>query len=372
MGWGWLLDAPWFALLGAGTLLYQPEFMGILPVFLWSMLILPLVVLGFERFGSRALWPSFLLYGAVQLWGWNLPGLGGTEIELNPLAWQVLFVLGAWFGRRSLLSGRAIGIHPPLIAAAASVILVGLWMRAVDHGIINGPSFDFGRIMLKQDLAWPRLVHALAVSYMAVTFFRRKDILLRHLPLRALAAVGRNSLQVFCVGLFLSFLAATTFRLYPAERLWLEIPLIGGGCAALMAFAMQSEHRTRSANRLQLRSFNPREQFRFFAAVKRTGLRSAVSIATKLARLIYGSGRAELVPRHGTKGQIRAAMLPKRDPRAICVGQEHAGEVPYPIKSIVKQPPADRTEQHGTTDSLSPHGWPGSAQPLACAERRWR
>jgi hypothetical protein len=116
-------------------------------------------------------------------------------------------------------------------------------MRAIDHGLIPGPAFDFGRIMLKQDLAWPRLVHALAVAYIAVVLFRQREVVLRHLPAQSLAAVGRNSLHVFCVGLFLSYGAATAYRLHPDWRMWLELPLIGGGCAALLAYAVLSERR---------------------------------------------------------------------------------------------------------------------------------
>jgi hypothetical protein len=187
------------------------------------------------------------LYAAVLYTGVNLPT---WPVEgrwyFNPFAWQLLFVLGAWFGRRALQQGRAIGVHLPLVLAAAAVLVVGGWMRAVDHGLIRGPAFDFDWIMLKQDLAWPRLLHALAVAYIAVVLFHRREIALRHFPAQALAAVGRNSLQVFCVGLFLSYGAATAYRLHPDWRLWLELPLIVGGGAALHAFAVVSERRHRA------------------------------------------------------------------------------------------------------------------------------
>jgi hypothetical protein len=241
LGWGWLIEAPWYALPGAASLLYQPGFMGILPVFLWCMMLLPLAMWGFARIGAWALLPFAALYAAVQLWGWHLPGLGGREIEINPFAWQILFVLGAWFGRRALRQGRAIGVHPWLVAGAALVLVVGAWMRAVGYGLLPGPAFDFGWIMLKQDLAWPRLLHALAIAYIAVVLFRKREVALPNLPMQALAAVGRNSLHVFCIGLFLAYGAATLYRLHPEWQLWLELPLIGGGFVALLAFARLSE-----------------------------------------------------------------------------------------------------------------------------------
>ena len=243
MGWGWMLDAPWFALPGAAALLYQPHFMGILPLFLVCMLGLPLAMYGFERRGALALAPALMLYAAVQLWGWHLPALGGSEVELNPLAWQLLFLLGAWFGRQALLRGRAIPLRRPLILLAALIVLFGIWIRAIDHGLIAGPGFDLEAMMRKQDLAWPRLVHALAVSFLAIVLFRRRDLPLRGIPAQALAAAGRHSLRIFCCGLFLSYGAATLYRLHPALRLWLELPLIGGGCALLLALAIGLDRR---------------------------------------------------------------------------------------------------------------------------------
>ena len=243
MGWSWLIAEPWLALPGAATLLYQPEYMGILPVFILCMLALPLLVAGMERVGPLALLPSLGLYAAVQAWGWHLPGLGGTEVEFNPLAWQILFALGAWFGRRALLRGRAVGRHPALLAAAALVLVVGLWLRLVEHGLIAGPALDLQALMGKQDLALPRILHALALAYAVVTLIPPRPLTLRGWPAQALAAAGRNSLNVFCLGLFFSYAAASLFRAFPGAARWLDLPLVGGGALLLMAIAWVAERR---------------------------------------------------------------------------------------------------------------------------------
>ena len=241
MGWGWLLREPWFALPAAAALLYQPLYMGILPVFLWCMLLLPALLWGFTRAGAWALLPPAALYAGVQLWGWHLPGLGGTEIELNPLAWQILFVLGAWFGRSALLHGRAIRRDPWLFAAALLVLGFGLWARLLDHGLLDGPTLDRGWLMAKQDLALPRVLHALALAYAVVVLVppRALDLPGRLLP--ALAATGRNSLNVFCVGLFVSYAVAAVFRAFPQAAPWLDAPLVGLGAAALLGLAVMAE-----------------------------------------------------------------------------------------------------------------------------------
>ena len=241
MGWGLLLREPWFALPAAATLLYQPQYMGILPVFLWCMLLLPALVWGMDRFGARALLPAAALYAAVQLWGWHLPGLGGTEIEFNPLAWQILFVLGAWFGRRALLQGRAIRSHPALLGGAALVLGFGLWVRLVEHGIIAGPVLDLEALMGKQHLAFPRLLHALALAYAVAALLPPRAMALAGRLLPALAATGRNSLNVFCVGLFFSYAVAALFRAFPGAAPWIDPPLIAAGALALMALAAAAE-----------------------------------------------------------------------------------------------------------------------------------
>ena len=58
---------------------------------------------------------------------------------------------------------------------------------------------------------------------------------------QAMAAIGRNSLQVFCLGLFLSWTVAALFRLFPADRLVLDLALIPAGIAVLIAFARWRE-----------------------------------------------------------------------------------------------------------------------------------
>jgi hypothetical protein len=241
IGWGWLLTAPWFALPGAATLLYQPEYMGILPVFIWCMLILPVLIRGMDRLGAWALLPSVLLYAAVQLWGWHLPGLGGTEVEFNPLAWQILFVLGAWFGRRALHRGRAIRRHPGLLLLAFATLAIGFWVRLVEHGLIGGPALDLQAIMGKQDLALPRVLHALALAYVVVALVPPRAMALRGRLLSALAATGRNSLNVFCVGLFFSYAVVSIFRTFPGAAPWLDLPLIAAGALGLMGLAAMAE-----------------------------------------------------------------------------------------------------------------------------------
>ena len=221
--------------------------MGILPVFILCMLALPLLVYGMERFGRLALVPSLVLYAAVQVWGWRLSGLGGTEVEFNPLARQLLFALGVWFGRQALLRGRAAGRHKLLLAAGVLVLLAGLWIRLVEHGVIAGPALDLQALMGKQNLALPRVLHALALAYVVMTLIPPRPVTLRAWLPQALAAAGRNSLNVFCLGLFVSYAVVSLFRAFPGAAPRLDLPLVGGGALLLMAIAWMAERRRQQA-----------------------------------------------------------------------------------------------------------------------------
>jgi hypothetical protein len=235
LGWGWLLEAPWLALPAAASLFWQPEQMGILPVFLWCMALLPGFLWLAGRAGAWALLPCFVLYGSVQAWGWHLPGLHGREVEFNPLAWQLLFLLGAWFGRRALLHGQAIGHSRWLLAGALLVLAAGAALRGGEHAGL----LDLSALAGKQDLAPARLLHALALAYAVVALWRVREVPLRNALTRALAAAGRQSLHVFCIGLFLSYGLATLFRLWGWSP-WLEA-LVPAGALALLGFASLSE-----------------------------------------------------------------------------------------------------------------------------------
>lgn len=239
LGWSWLVQAPWAALPGAAVLLWQPMEMGILPTFLWGMALLPGFLWLVERAGAAALLPPALLYAAVQAWGWHLPGLGGQEVEFNPLAWQFLYLLGAWFGRQALLRGRAIERHPATLAAALLVLAAGAWLRLAERGVLPGAGLDAPALMEKQDLAPARLLHALALAYAVAALWRMREVPLRGALLRALTAAGRQSLNVFCVGLFLSYGIAVAVRLQGWGP-WVEgLVLLGG--AALLGFAAVSD-----------------------------------------------------------------------------------------------------------------------------------
>ena len=242
-GWGFLMRDPLRAALAAAALAYQPVFLDALPVFVWSMLALPLFAWAAARVGAWALLPSALLWAAAQgTWQAGLlsaPDLSGdTPPAFDPFAWQALFVLGAWLGRRKLLKGQAVPARPWMLPTAALVVAAGLAIRLSQHGFLPlhlpQPGLAFAD---KAALSPARLLHALALAYVVARLTPTSRQWMRAVPLRWLGAVGRHSLPVFCAGLFLSYGAALALRRLPAWAPWLDPALILCGAALLTAYA---------------------------------------------------------------------------------------------------------------------------------------
>src|SRR5262245_13338557 len=119
-------ENPGTALMRAAILQYTPVNTDILPVFVLLHLAFPVLLWLLLRSATAALAMSFLLYLAVQIFGWNLPGWPGGELYFNPLAWQVLFVFGAWYANEGALRPKRIVQSRATLALASLYLVVSL------------------------------------------------------------------------------------------------------------------------------------------------------------------------------------------------------------------------------------------------------
>ena len=237
LGWRWLMDHPLPALPAALLGLHQPRFMGILPSFIWSMLLLgPFMALR-ARVGEWALLPSFALWLGVQRGWWAMPGVGPDGIAFDPLAWQFLYMIGATLGARAL-HGQALPLRRPLLAGAALVVGAGFVQALAHHGFVAAPFSLAHAHEMKEALPPFRLLHALALALLVSALVPRGGRWLGTAPARLLAAIGARSLRVFCGGLFLAVGASAILAAFPAQRAWLDPLLVLGGAALLGLLAL--------------------------------------------------------------------------------------------------------------------------------------
>lgn len=190
--------------------------------------VLPLYILLLGTF-APALWlmirqPSLTLMGSVAVYcagrhfGWNLAASPSGVWYFNPFTWQLLFFLGAW-----IALGGAESIQPVIrtrtvfwlaITYLAFACVVTMAIGALDLGGLLPhwllAPFDPND---KTNLAPYRVVHLIALAIVVTRFLRVDSPMLQWRTLAPLIMCGRNSLQVFCIGIMLSFCAHAVIEL---------------------------------------------------------------------------------------------------------------------------------------------------------------
>lgn len=207
-----LQQQPGAALAHAVILQYRPVNTDILPVFVLYHLLFAALLWFLLKAPNAIFAGSALLYGLVQIYGWNLPQWPGNDWYFNPFAWQFLVVLGAWWviaGRKQL--GLLVTSRPMVVLAMAyllfSLILALSWsIKPLDPLI---PRF-LARLIYpidKSDLDPLRLLHFLAIAILVAKFVPSGWQALRTPILRGAVRCGENSLEIYCIGVPLSLAA---------------------------------------------------------------------------------------------------------------------------------------------------------------------
>lgn len=212
MNIGALFEAPHMLMLQALLLKFKPVNMDVLPMYIALMLAFPFAMWALLRRPHLVLGASFLLWLAVQFTHWNLPAHPAGGWTFNPLAWQFLFVLGAWC---ALLRGEAPWRHLPLRPVTALAIIYLVFSLLVVLTWVYQPWSVYiprwlARLLYPVDKTemdvW-RLTHFLAQAWLVILLVRPDARFLNWRLFRPLLLCGRHSLHVFCAGIFLSFAA---------------------------------------------------------------------------------------------------------------------------------------------------------------------
>jgi len=215
--------------------------MYVLLIFLWCMLVFRRFIWLLGPFGGVALVLPYGLYVATQIFGLRPVGLGNTTLGFDPLAWQVLFMSGAWLGWRALHGAAPLPRPAWAVSLAVALVLLGFWIKLGMHGFLPEAPEALLVLTAKDVLAPIRLAHALALAWLVAMLIPREARWMHHPAAQAMATIGRHSLQVFCVGLFLAYAANATFLLFPEQKVALELVLIPAGVLLLLVFARWRE-----------------------------------------------------------------------------------------------------------------------------------
>jgi hypothetical protein len=210
------LNEPGMALVQALMLQFQPNFMDILPLYIALLLVLPFVLAGFRSRPGVIFLASFALWLAVQFDNRvALSAYPGPDRVwfLNPFAWQLLFLLGAWFGWRNIHGGVSWLSRRWLFWLAAALSLVGFLIR---FNWTLHAFYDPIPVLVSSKLLWPfliktdlgplRLANVLAVALLVASLIPHQARFFSSSAAWPFLICGRNSLYIFCLGILLSVL----------------------------------------------------------------------------------------------------------------------------------------------------------------------
>ena len=232
-----LLNAP-VETLGQGLLLrYKPLNLDVLPLYVVLMGSFAPVLWLMLRHGNWALAGSVLLYFAARQFGWNLPSWPSGVWYFNPFAWQLLFMVGAWLalgGANTLhfLVRSRIVFWLGLIYLTFAAVLTLAGHFAALQGIMPRALFEAFNPNDKTNLAPYRFLHLAILIILGARLIPIDAPGLQAAIWRPLVKCGQQSLEVFCVGIYLSFIASLVL-----ERISGGIVaqlLVGAGGLAMM------------------------------------------------------------------------------------------------------------------------------------------
>jgi hypothetical protein len=226
-----LLDHPGATLAHAAILQYRPVNTDVLPIFvllhllfaplLWLLLRLPNVTLG----------ASLALYALVQVFGWTVPAGPNSHWAFNPLAWQLLVVLGAWWMlddkrvRPWLTSRTVLGLA--VLYLLFSLVIALSWRIKPLEALIPQALTKLHPLD-KSNLHPLRLLHFLAMAVLAAWFMPRNWRGLTTPVMRGAIWCGQNSLPIYCLGVLLAFAGhMALFSISDGLAMQLAVSLVG-------------------------------------------------------------------------------------------------------------------------------------------------
>lgn len=219
-----------FLLANADVLPLYIVLMAAFPLILWLMLRAPTLGLAL----SIAVWAA-AYFGGVNL---NLYPTGRGWF-FNPFAWQLLFSIGAWCAvaggewiRMLRESKTVITLCVTYLIAAFAMVTTTWsprWLNVLPEWMVIFPLDKSGMSPL-------RLAHFLALALITVHFVPQNAKWLNSAPAQPLILCGRHSLEVFCLGVFLSYTAGFILIEF-SSAVYMQVLVTLGGLLAMIGLA---------------------------------------------------------------------------------------------------------------------------------------
>ncbi len=213
-----LVDNPIQTLSQALLLRFKPLNLDVLPLYIVLMAFFPPALWMMLRRPDLTMIASLALYFVARQFGWNLHAYPDGTWYFNPFAWQLLFMFGAWFALGGAVESRSIIKSPILLYFGVGYLLFALVMTMAGRFPEFGAMFpqwlyDAFNPNDKTNLAPYRMVHFIIIAFLVTRFISRDWAGLRSRIAEPIIKCGQQSLAVFCVGVFLSFVGHFTLSM---------------------------------------------------------------------------------------------------------------------------------------------------------------
>lgn len=189
---------------------FKPLNLDVLPLYIVLMGLFPPVLWFMLRKPDVTMVLSIVLWLAARQFGWNLTAYPAGQWYFNPFCWQVLFVFGAWCAMGGARRSGALINSPITLWFCLGYLLFALIMTMAGRFPTFGgmfPQWLFSAFNPndKTNLAPYRFLHFVVIVILVIRFVPKEWPGLEWKIFDPLIVCGQQSLAVFCVGVFLSF-----------------------------------------------------------------------------------------------------------------------------------------------------------------------
>jgi len=190
---------------------FKPVNLDVLPLYIVLMGFFPPVLWIMLRQPDWTMAASIVLWLAARHFGWNFTAYPSGSWYFNPYCWQLLFVFGSWCALGGARKSRSIIDSSITLYLCIAYLLFAMTMT------MAGKFPDFGAMFPdwlysafnpndKTNLAPYRFLHFVVIVILVIRFVPKDWRGLEWKIFDPLIVCGQQSLAVFCVGVFLSFI----------------------------------------------------------------------------------------------------------------------------------------------------------------------
>ena len=235
------LKQPDVTMIQAMLLKFKPANMDVLPLYIVLLAGFPPMLWLLLRRSTIALAASVTLYALTWRFDLNFPAYPNGTWVFNPLAWQLLFVFGAWCALGGAERIGKVARSRPVFWLAVGYLVFAFLITMTwyfPHLAAYVPRW-FSEWMYpidKTNLDVLRFAHFLALATLTLRYVPRDWAAVSSPFMRPAILCGQHSLEIFCLGVFLSF-AGHFAMVEISDGIAMQILVSALGIAAMVATA---------------------------------------------------------------------------------------------------------------------------------------